>query len=371
MYDLAFYLQWLDLRRKRSPSWLTPEQRVRAGKLALTEREVIDLHTWGQTSARELAEAFQREAKNVRVLPSGKTVESTTTNSRLINIRSYLLWLTRSMIEGVINLEDREMAKSVRHQEILNLAFANVMSAGKKAPQCKSLTRDQSDFLGIVLLDSGFFSKSPQGKRDQLIARLLHEAGLRAGELLKLRCEDLDANFKLSSRKTRAIVKVIRRPNDINDDRLNQPSVKTLAGPVTINKDLAAQLVLYVSHERREAIELRKTGFETPYLFVCHSGPRTGKPISRRNLNRIINKLQKIEDFESVSPHVLRHTHFTDLWETTSSKGKSAAEIRALMLLRGHWSPKSKMPELYASRHISNIEAEYVEERDRRIEPNQ
>jgi integrase len=369
MYDLAFYLQWLDLRRQRSPSWLTPEQRVRAGKPALTEREIADLRTWCQTSARGLVNAFQREAKNIRILQSGETVESTTTNSRLINIRSYLQWLTRGLIEGVIYLEDREISKSIRHQEILGLAFANVMHAGKKAPQCNSLTRDQSNSLRRVLVHSNFFSKSPEGKRDQLIARLLHEAGLRAGELLKLRCEDLEANFRLSSGKTSAIVRIIRRPNDINDERLNEPSVKTLPGPVTISKDLAAQLILYISHERRQAIELRKNDHETPYLFVCHTGPTIGKPISRRNLNRIIKKLQKIAGLRSVSPHVLRHTHFTDLWEMASLKGKSAAEIRAVMLLRGHWSPNSKMPERYASRHLANIDAEYIEERDRLLEP--
>lgn len=371
MYDLAFYLQWLDLRRQRSPSWLTPEQRVRSGKLALTEREIADLRTWCQTSAHELVNAFQREAKNIRVLQSGESVESTTTNSRLINIRSYLHWLTRSLIEGTLYLEDREMAKSIRHQEILEVSFSNVMHTGKKAPRCNSLTRDQSNSLRKVLVDSDFFSKSPEGKRDRLIARLFHEAGLRAGELLKLRCEDLDANRRLSSNKTSAIVNVVRRPNDINDERLDEPGVKTLPGPVTISKDLAAQLILYISNERRQAIDLRKTDHETPYLFVCHTGPTIGKPISRRNLNRIIKKLQKIAGLESVSPHVLRHTHFTDLWEMAASKGKSSAEIRAVMLFRGHWSPNSKMPERYASRHIANIDALYIEERDRRLEPNQ
>lgn len=242
LYDLAFYVQWCALQRKRNPKWQLPEERVRAGKPALTEREVSNLGNWCQSMAKELVKVYGRESTNLRVLSPEKSADSTTTNRRLTTICNYLCWLIRDMIEGTLELEDKELAKSARYQDGLRLAFASEINTSKKPAPFRSLDRDASLSLRTTPLNRERGAFAAHKERDNLICRLFLDSGLRAGELLKLYCEDLDDNYSVGPGKTAAVVKVIRRPNDPDDDRVLEPAVKTLPGPVAISKKLAAEI---------------------------------------------------------------------------------------------------------------------------------
>lgn len=370
LYDLAFYLEWVRLKqgRSRGESWKSPEARTRAGQLALTEGEVADLATWCQTTAKDLCKAVHRERQNIRVLPAKNPVDSGTTNRRLDNICNYLTWLIRNTIEGTLTPDDKTIEKSIYFQEKLRLAFDSEMNGVKKAPPVKALDSTASKALYNEIATTKLFPDTPHGRRDQLIARLLLASGLRASELLKLYAADIDSNYRINAAKTIAVIKVIRRPNDVHDDRLLEPAVKTLPGPVAIRKDLANDIINHIITDRRNAVDGRRHGKETPYLFVCLSGPRVGKPISRRNLNRIISKLTTLQDrFKQVSPHVLRHTHFTDFAEAAMSKDKTPADIKSALLSRGHWSPNSEMPARYIQIHIIKMQDEYNEARERAL----
>jgi len=371
LYDLAFYLEWIKLKRKRSGgAWVDPQARLRSGSPALSEREIVNLSVWCQSTSEDLVCARQRERGNVRMLASNG-VDSSTTNRRLRNICRYLVWLTKEMVEGTLNLTDRNIAKSVYFQETLENAFASQMSAQKKAAPFSSLTKADAKALRNSLSSQDFFPDTPAGRRDRLIGRLLLDSGLRAGELLKLQCGDISDNYSLDNGRTVAIVKVIRRPNDHADERLSEPAVKTLPGPISINKALASNIISYIIRERRDAVERRAGGRETPYLFVCHSGPRIGKPISQRNLSRIVSKLQVALDIShSISPHTLRHTHFTELADSCAASGKDANTTQEVLRVRGHWAPHSKSPQRYTGRFTAQLEARFMEELDRQLEKN-
>ena len=369
LYDLAFYLEWAKLKRKRSKNtWVEPQARLRVGSPALSEREIVNLSRWCQSTSEDLVRARQREKGNVRMLASNG-VDSSTTNRRLQNICRYLVWLTKEMVEGSLDLTDRSISKSVYFQESLENAFVSQMSAQKKAAPFSSLTKAEAKALRNSLGSPDFFPNSPAGRRDRLIGRLLLDSGLRAGELLKLQCGDVTDNYVLDNGRTVAIVKVIRRPNDHADERLSEPAVKTLPGPISINKTLGSDIINYIIGERRTAVERRADGRETPYLFVCHSGVRAGKPISQRNLTRIVSKLQgALDDSPSITPHTLRHTHFTELADSCAASGKDAETTQEVLRVRGHWSPNSKSPKRYTSRFTAQLEASFMEERDRQLE---
>lgn len=371
LYDLAFYIEWAKLKRKRSEdAWVDPQARLRMGSPALSEQEIVNLSGWCQSTAKDLVRARQREKGNVRMLASNG-VDSSTTNRRLQNICRYLVWLTKEMVEGSLNLTDKNISKSVYFQETLEKAFASQMSAQKKAAPFSSLTKAEAKALRNSLSSPDFFPNTQTGRRDRLIGWLLLDSGLRAGELLKLQCGDVTDNYALDNGRTVAIVKVIRRPNDLADERLSEPAVKTLPGPISINKTLGSNIINYIIGERRDAVERRADGRETPYLFVCHSGVRVGKPISQRNLGRIVSKLQEaLNDSRSITPHTLRHTHFTELADSCAASGKDANTTQEVLRVRGHWGPNSKSPKRYTSRFTAQLEASFMEERDRQLEEN-
>lgn len=370
LYDLAFYLEWLSLRVGRAPKWVTPEARIRSGRLALSQKEVDDLANWCQNSAKDLSEVRKQEAGGIRLLHTREaSVESTTTNQRLHNICNYLCWLTRDMVEGALMLDDREIAKSSKFQDSLQRAFNASVSGIKSPPPIASLNPTDSLAFRRTVRAQSVQASSELETRDRLIGRLLLDTGLRSGELLKLRCEDVQDNFEIKPGKFLAILKVIKRPNDIQDERLREPSVKTLPGPIAISRKLASELIQYILKERRAAVDRRDAPKETPYLFVSHSGPQVGLPISYRNLNRIITKLRKASAVTTkISPHTLRHTHFTELRDLMAANGTDPKEAHRLLQERGHWSPNSSMPDNYSQRHLTEKQAYFIEKRDRILE---
>lgn len=368
LYDLAFYLEWVRLKQRRSSgkTWPSPNLRIRAGHLALTDGEVVDLSNWCQKPASDLSKVRNRERGNLRTFSTAEPVESSTTNRRLNNICNYLIWLTKNMVEGTFKMEDSLLAKSIHLVETLKMSFASQLNSEKKPVPQAALLETSSKRLRAELVKDNLFPNDAHGRRDRLITYLLLESGLRAGELLKLYAADIDTSYKVSSTKTIAIAKVIRRPNDIHDDRVHEPAVKTLPGPVSIPRQLGSELVSHIINDRRKAVNLRRDGKETPYLFVCLSGKRIGKPISRRNLNRIIAKIKTIDDpgLKNVSPHILRHTHFTEFADTAMEGGATPADIRSAMLSRGHWSSKSTMPAHYSQSHIIKMQDAYNSARE-------
>lgn len=369
LYDLAFYCEWASLKQGRSEDWVNPEVRIKRGLLALTQREVNDLANWCQASAADLASARSREAAAVRFLPHKDAVDSTTTNRRLSNICGYLTWLTAEMVEGTLKLHDRDLARSEKYKASIHQAFHAAANSVKSAAPIRSLDMHASNAVRDALSNLDLFPETPHGRRDRLLIRILLETGLRAGELLKLRCEDVDSEYDIKPGRTIGVIKVIRRPNDPMDERTLEPSVKTLPGPVIISKHLAHQILAYITHDRRISIDASKTLRETPYLFVCHSGKRMGKPISRRNLNRAISKLRRAQGIPAwLSPHTLRHTHFTELFETLIANNVGEAQAQNILQERGHWSPNSQMPAHYTRRVTERRQADYVERRDALLE---
>lgn len=370
LYNIAFYLEWADLKTARSSTWIRPEIRIRTGHLALTQSEIDDLANWCQRSAHELHISRNREVAGVRMLTSPNIgVESTTTNSRLRNICNYLCWLTRDMVEGTLMLNDEMIAKSSKFQNSLQRAFLRSLSRTKSTPSIISLSSSDSTNLR-KLVTSPPKSHCRHTIRDMLIGRVLIETGLRAGEMLKIQCEDLQSNFEVQSGRYIAVLTIIKRPNDINDDRQLEPSVKTLPGPIVISRSLADQIIEYIKGDRRQALNFRfQTGRETPYLFLSHSGERIGLPLTYRNLHRIVAKLGLASQVSPhLTPHVLRHTHFTDLRQHMADKGTDPVLARRIMQERGHWSPNSNMPDHYSQRYIAEQQAAFIELRDKILE---
>jgi integrase len=173
--------------------------------------------------------------------------------------------------------------------------------------------------------------------RNGLIIRWFFALGLRRGELLGVGIRHID--FRKNT------VVIVRRADDKNDPRRNQPNAKTLDRELPMSDDLVKRTHEYILKYRRNQRKAKSHQF----LFVANGGA----PLGLRQVNRIFETLRKRcpELPDEIFPHLLRHT-----WNDNFSIEMDAQEIKAeheqkmRSRLMG-WSPTSKTAALYTRRH--------------------
>ncbi|KIK83074.1 site-specific integrase [Pseudomonas sp. W15Feb9B] len=175
--------------------------------------------------------------------------------------------------------------------------------------------------------------------RNALLIRWLYELGLRRGEVLNVKISDI--NFQSEE------LIVARRADDPEDPRKNQPLVKTRDRKIPLSPSLCGLTHEYITKTRRNTEGARRH----PFLFVAMG---TGSPLSLSAVNAIFAELRDAfnGEFDTVTPHVLRHTwndRFSEVMDNT--KVSEAEEARMRSFLMG-WSPNSKTSENYTRRHV-------------------
>ncbi|UAY36508.1 site-specific integrase [Moraxella osloensis] len=201
--------------------------------------------------------------------------------------------------------------------------------------------------------------------RNFIILSILYETGMRSGELLQLRIEDIDLPENT--------IKIKRRHNDAQDKyRTIEPNAKTLERELPISEDLANNIRDYILKER-SVIPLAK---KHPFLFVSHKGVNAGKPLSVMQLCYLVDKLNDNEHLKTylkennikleklITRHGFRHNFNNKLSQKIDAHNKKAIqdgrkdeliteakEIKIRKTLNGHSSDESS--EVYNLRHIA------------------
>lgn len=141
--------------------------------------------------------------------------------------------------------------------------------------------------------------------RDKFLLRLLYETGLRIGEALGLRHEDMVTG------KTNQI-HVVPRLDNVNYVRV-KPGVERI---VHVSKELMQWYSAYLIDEYPEDIDC-------DFVFVVIKAPakgEVGSPLTYKTVDSLFRRLSQKTDIK-VNPHLLRHTHATELiragWEMT------------------------------------------------------
>ncbi|UNO25525.1 site-specific integrase [Pseudomonas amygdali] len=117
--------------------------------------------------------------------------------------------------------------------------------------------------------------------RNKLMFTLLYELGIRRGELLNIKCEDI--NFH-SNR-----IYIVRRADEKSDPRVKQPLVKTNDRELVCKAHVIKAVQEYILTYRRKVPGARKHG----YLFVTHkAGPTLGQPLSIAGYKDVVNSLR-------------------------------------------------------------------------------
>jgi len=144
--------------------------------------------------------------------------------------------------------------------------------------------------------------------RDRLLMTLLREAGLRIGEALGLRHEDIDAR--------RGEVAVVARVN------ANGARAKTWERRVPVS---AATVRLYSDYLHSEYGAL-----DSDYVFVVLDGRRAGSALAYPAVDRLVRRLRDRTGVR-FTPHELRHTYATELL-------RQGVAVEVVQKLLGHAS---------------------------------
>lgn len=193
--------------------------------------------------------------------------------------------------------------------------------------------------------------------RNWLMYYLARELGLRRGELLKLRIDDIT---RVGAEQG---LYVRRRPNDIADRRRHKPSVKTVSRPLPISPSLVAALRVYQSTPLEAGGRL---GADTPYLFVSDEGAA----LSESGADEIWKTARKRlpVGIPRVSWHTMRHTWAEEIARDLMLNNDENAD-KALGILRmlGGWSPTSNTPYHYIQHAMREGAFRYLRERAERL----
>ena len=285
----------------------------------------------------EAVRLFQRQLEPTEV--AGHTAAN-----RVRAIRDYLDWLVRyrlaryspSSAEGVRLWDDWKRCKAALDARVPRHKGRNTIGRREGLPP-----EVVSRLLSVTSPES---SENPwkgddTSIRNSLMIRWLLALGLRRGELLNVKITDI--NFQSEE------VLVVRRADDPEDSRKNQPKVKTRDRKLPLSSHLCAMTHDYITKSRR----LISGAKRHPFLFIAMG---TGAPLSLSSVNKLFVELREAfpNEFVGVTPHVLRHTWNDRFSETMDKKKVPEPEEEQMRSYNMGWSPTSKTALSYTRRHV-------------------
>lgn len=272
------------------------------------------------------------------------TISSAATGNRIRVIRDFLVWMVDIHMAKLperdmtfILLKDaKELVKSTLESRIPSASG----NSSKSAPM--GLSEEAIDKL-FEVVDRGSpynpwknnFTKS----RNELIILWLYQFGLRRSELLGLKISDL--NFQSET------FNIVRRADDPEDPRLNQPLVKTHGRKITMPNKIVRLTLDYITKQRTRLPQAHTHEF----LFVAS---KTGAPMSLDTVNKVFSKLKENypDILGSLTPHILRHTwndNFSALMDERNESEEKEQKMRSYLM---GWSETSGSAETYTKRHV-------------------
>ncbi len=247
------------------------------------------------------------------------------------------------------------MARTIRKHRPRGLASGRNEDLDLRSPPSELVDR----FMSVGAEDSSenpFLSPDVR-LRNAIIFGLLRHTGMRRGELLSLRLDQLDLGHEPQ-------VWVRRNQDDINDSRRYQPASKTKERLLPLPLSLAEQIQRYIMQVRPKIAPARRH----PYLLVTHrKGATWGKPLTLSALSSQIFVRMRMVDpaFIQIHPHAFRHHFNYELSATIDAQNAKAVgatnglgiarisearELDVRAFLNGHRSNASGAA--YNRRHI-------------------
>lgn len=231
-------------------------------------------------------------------------------------IKGYLMILyDRKLSRGTVSRKLsalRSFYKYLFNQDIINTNPFNYVTTPKKEKKLPN-------YLGIIELETIFNFpdlNTSLGQRNRLILELLYATGIRVGELVNIKLNDIDLNRK-----------EVRILGKGNKERI------ALFGDYCLD-----YINLFMNNGRLKILD--KNNASCDYLIINNRG----RKITTRAVEEIIDDIVKKASIKKhVSPHMLRHSFATHLLN-------NGCDILTVKELLGHESLEST--QIYT--HVSN-----------------
>jgi len=296
-------------------------------------------------TVKESEADIRRTARNVvslekmrMVLPvreKGSDVDAGTTAIRMGYIRAFLKWRAN---QGILRATGERKASLIMLRDLVDADLQNRTPAvGRRANVGDRMgigveARDQ--LLRVVTMAD---SQNPwRGEfiraRNQFVVNAFLALGVRRSELLGVRTGDF--------RPLMQELLILRRPDDEDDPRLNEPNVKTRDRVLPVSTELYRMMKSYLI--------LRHEIVQGAHDFLVVS--QNGDPLGKTEVNRIFRAFDSIPGLPKVTPHILRHTFCENLAADLHAAGKADEEILVYLRRLGGWSDISNMPCRYTKR---------------------
>ena len=334
--------------------FILSRRNLSANTLLRNLRELAVFYKWLKINQIDLELPFLLKSKNLfteaefkggmieflrkDMVEVGTVVSPETFNNRLATVRQYLVWrIDVSLSQLSFTDKQYELLETVK-KRLLNWIDNSFINASKASGVLlKSLTDKEVEFLlqclNPVISDSfGYFE--PLKYRNFVIVMLMLNCGLRPGELLSLRVEDIQIGA-ISS------VTVRRRPLDPMDKRNPRPSIKRMGRILPLEGNNFLRILDKYIMEKREILQERSNR-DTDYLVLSDEG----EPLSHSSLTLFFTRLRKAypDSLPSIlTPKSLRHTFSMRLERVLRESWYEEERRRqALALLRGDTSLESQ-----------------------------
>jgi integrase len=281
------------------------------------------------------------QAKVVSISGRRNLVSTSNQYARLSVLADYLGFLARQL-----------QPSSKRDRDHVERMVSQIKANRPRKPTKSSPNRDEK-YLDDTVLDSLEKALKPGTEnnpakeyavqvRNALMFSILRVTGLRRGELLNLKVEDIDF--------AKNTLKVVRRPDSKDDVRAFQPVAKTRERTIPLIPELINRIYEYVLEHRNKTSGAKKHG----YLFVTHKeGTSLGQPISNTAFGKFMADLKRITDnHNGIHAHALRHHWNYSFSKACESKGVTPEREEKIRSYLMGWSETSGTAATYNRRHI-------------------
>ena len=282
------FLDYLNLEKNYSKHTLTAYHKDLLGfrEFALSEFDFSEINNVSYAIIRSWI---------VKLVGDG--VSNRTINRKISSLRTYYRFL--------LKIGDIEVSPLVKHKVLKTTKKLQVPFSEKEIEDVLEILKGENSFLGL---------------RNKLIVELFYSTGMRRGELVNLKLNDIS-----DSQKT---IKVLGKRNK---ERI-----------IPLLPSALSTIVSYLGY--RKALSSVK---DVDYLLLTEKGTKIYETLVYRVINNYFSKAsQKVKK----SPHILRHSFATHLLN-------EGADIKSVKELLGHSSLAST--QIYANNSISKLKQVY------------
>lgn len=284
-------------------------------------------------------------------------VEPSTAAERLDYMSRYLTFL----VDYIASTGDKRLAETLKStaKPVIATLKAQAPKQGNRARLGKreGIDEDAEKLLLEVIKPGSENNPWKFGfvqKRNQLIVVLLLATGMRRGELLGLRIDEIDSR--------RPLIRILRKADDPRDPRTDQPNAKTYDREIELLPELMKMLWHHINKDRRAIPAARKH----PYVIVSDEG----EPLTLASIDKMFRNLRKACPNlpGRLTSHVLRHTWNDRFSEAAEAMDISPEEEKKARSNQQGWSEQSGMAATYTKRYTERKGREVALNLQRKLE---